>query len=53
LVGQTGECVYNNPRHNCSSTYIGETGRLEAIKRTRRAHNEGRIYQQQNIYTNI
>ena len=26
-VGQTGECVYKVLCHNCSSTYIGETGR--------------------------
>jgi len=26
-VGQTGECVCKIPFHNCSSTYIGETGR--------------------------
>ena len=29
-IGQTGECVYKIPCHNCNSAYIGETGRSYA-----------------------
>jgi len=31
-VVQTGECAYKIPCHNCSSTYIGETGRIYGKK---------------------
>ena len=43
IIGQTGECVYKIPCHNCNSTYIGETGRSYAKRQEEHRNHQQRL----------